>query len=267
MANEEKKYEINWERCSDGAGHVPAGTLEITQDPTNLSPFALWSHSLHSWEIDGFHKECKKIMRNNNSKLPDGTEVTVLESWALAQPMKKIKDITKEDTRHWGPLSFRVKLVDDKRYTEEEVDGMTNEELSKLTPVCNNLKYSEWTAFSSDDDTEGEYNWWLDAYGKQLKQLVAMDELTESEAAKRWPDGKGYLIPNINEQKEPIPIQISEMTGGNTAFWQFSTGINKLSEMNEPPTREEWIDSVAILHNSIIEKLEPNWQKASQFYF
>ena len=260
-------YEINWERCSDGEGHVPAGTLEITQDPTNLGPFQLWSYSLHCWEIKAFHKECKKILRNNNSKLPDGTEVSALEAWSLAQPMKKIKDITKEDIRHWGPLSFRVRLVDDKRYTEEEVDGMTNEELSKLSPVCKNLAYSEWYHDSSDDDTEAEYYWWLDAYGKQLNQLVAMDELTESEAAKRWPDGKGYLIPNINERKEPIPTQITKIQGCGTAMWQFSSEIGKLNEMSQPPSREEWIESVAILHNSIIEKLEPNWQKASQFYF
>ena len=72
---------------------------------------------------------------------------------------------------------------------------------------------------------------------------------------------------NINEQKEPIPTEITKIQGCGTAMWQFSSEIDKLSKMSQSPTREEWIDSVAILHNSIIEKLEPSWQKASQFYF
>ena len=264
MANEEKKYEINWQRCSDWGGHVPAGTLEITQDPIHLGAFSLWSHSLHQWEIDGYHKECKKKSRSNQWQIDE----------FLKTPYKKIKEIDQNDEQAdtkgiSGRLAYiaRKYLVENQNIPEEAVDELTNEDLLTNPAVLKrwpeSLRLREWDFYSSDNDTEAEYNWWLDKYKEQLKQI----ELTPCAEAKRWPEGDGYLIPNINEQKEPIPIQIFAVDGCELAFWKFSSEIETLSKMSQPPTREEWIDSVAILHNGIIEKLEPNWQKASQFYF
>lgn len=264
-------YKMKVTAKSDWEANQPREDLTIKCNPEYSGGLDVWGDSMWQWEMNVFHKPTGPVIRNNNSKLPDGTEVSALEAWTAAQPMKKIKDITKEDIRAYGPLSFRVKLVDDKRYTEEEVNGMTNEELSKLSPICKNLAYDEWTTIDAPDDTVMEYNWFFKSYQTKLRDIIKMGEIEEDKSLiwqrwaieKKFPTGiLGLSIPCVNPQKPNIPVIWQEIPGLGHARWEFATRIANLKTLpaDHRPTKEEWVESLLGLHNSIVSQLNGEWE-------
>ncbi len=263
-------YKIKCEARTDWSNET-RDDLTINCNPELSGGLEVWGDTMWQWEMNVFHKPTGSIIRNNNSKSSDGTEVSALEAWRAAQPMKKIKDITKEDIRAYGPLSFRVKLVKDKRYTEEEVNAMTNEELSKLPPICNNLAYKEWTTIGAEVDTQMEYNWFFEAYSTKLREMITMGEIEEDKSLiwQTWAIQRNYpktilglSLPCINDKKAKIPIIWQEIQGLDNARWEFASRIEHLKKLpaDERPTKEEWVDTVLELHNNIISQLKGVWE-------
>ena len=258
-----KEYRIKYEARSD-YGSEELGELLVTENTEYAGALEIWGFSMFRWELDVFHKPTGVVVKNNNQKLRDGSEVSAIDAWVSAQPMKKIKDITEKDVRACGPLGFRKKLVRDGRFSEKEVDDMTNEQLSELTPICDNLSYREWTVTGAESDSSFEYDWWFDRYKLAILEYAVEGILEEdNDTIKKYRHSDAYRL--IREGKEPIPLLFEEVSGLDNARWVYSTPIEQLADMKHPLTKEEWVENVLMLHNEIVDTLSLEWERVKQF--